>query len=599
MNLLFDNLEKLIDAPNGIEKAREMILQLAVQGKLVKQGPNDEPASELLKKVKKEKEKLIADGKIKKQKELPPIKEEEKPFDLPKGWAFTRVGIIGYTQTGTTPHKDEKLNFGDYIPFIKPADIYSNYVDYFNEGLSEEGLKKGRFIPKDSILMVCIGTIGKGNFVDRDVSCNQQINSLTPYSEISIEFLNYQMRAPFFQKSIMLKASKTTLPIVNKSKWDSLIITLPPLNEQKRIVEKVNGLMSLLDELEEKRERRNQKRIKLNNASLDKLLTSKDDKELNINWKRIEENFRTLYSVPVNVEKLKQAIRQLAVQGKLVKQDPNDEPASELLKKVKKEKEKLIAEGKIKKQKELPPIKDEEKPFELPKGWEWVRNGDLLNELLGGFSYKSNSFIKKGNNQVIRLGNIRPGRLRLDENAVFISDDLALETVKYSLKENDILITMTGTKGKRDYCYTVRLEKNKFQSRTLFLNQRVGCFRYNHLMDFLFLDIVLKNDLILDNMYASSTGTANQANIGVTILNEVLVPLPPLNEQKRIVEKVNELMSLYNTLEEKLSKKEAIAERLVGAVVNKITNGKQHKDSGKEVIKDLMNTHKKTLEKLR
>ena len=136
--------------------------------------------------------------------------------------------------------------------------------------------------------------------------------------------------------------------------------------------------MALLDELEEKRERRNQKRIKLNNASLEKLLTSKDDKELKTNWKRIEENFSTLYSVQENVEKLKQAILQLAVQGKLVKQDPNDEPASELLKKIKKEKEKLIAEGKIKKQNNLSKIKDEEKPFELPKGWEWVRLGEII-----------------------------------------------------------------------------------------------------------------------------------------------------------------------------------------------------------------------------
>ena len=184
------------------------------------------------------------------------------------------------------------------------------------------------------------------------------------------------------------------------------------------------------------------------------------------------------------------------------------------------------------------------------------------------------TFIKKGINQVIRLGNIRPSRLRLDENPVFISDDLASETEKFSLKENDILITMTGTKGKRDYCYTVRLQEDRFDGRNLFLNQRVGCFRYNRLLDISFLDIVLKNDLMLDLMYASSTGTANQANIGVTILNEILIPLPPLNEQKRIVEKVNELMSLCNALEEKLKKKEEEGERLVGAVVNQIVNGK-------------------------
>jgi len=166
-------------SPHGIKKLRELILELAVRGKLVPQNPDDEPASALLQKIAKEKARLIKEGEIKKQKPLPEIGEDEKPFELPEGWVWQRLGEIGYTQTGGTPSKNNKSFFGNDVPFIKPGDIYPTHVDYSNEGLSFAGQKElGRTVRKGSILVVCIGTIGKCGSIDRDCSFNQQINPL-------------------------------------------------------------------------------------------------------------------------------------------------------------------------------------------------------------------------------------------------------------------------------------------------------------------------------------------------------------------------------------------------------------------------------------
>ena len=384
MKILFENLESLIDAPNGIEKARELILQLAVQGKLVRQDPYDEPASELLKKIKKEKEKLIAEGKIRKQNDVEPITDEEKSFELPQGWCWVRNAELFFFERGNNPKDLNK---------IKGKHPYIN-IKAFEKGIIEQYSDDENVTfcnPKD-ILIVCDGSrsglIGNG----MHGILGSTLARIDPYLSSTSDYLKLFISSKFQFFNTNKKGA--AIPHLDINLFKNMLLSLPPLNEQKRIVEKVNSLMALLDELEEKRERRNQKRIKLNSSSLDKLLTSKDDKELKTNWKRIEESFSTLYAVPENVEKLKQAILQLAVQGKLVKQDPKDEPASELLKKIKIEKEKLVAEGKIKKQNELPPIKDDEKPFELPKGWEWVRLQEVFDVRDG--THDTPKYVKEG-----------------------------------------------------------------------------------------------------------------------------------------------------------------------------------------------------------
>lgn len=248
----YDKAEKEL---SELEKAfpqdmKKSILQYAIQGKLVEQNPNDEPASVLLEKIKAEKEQLIKEKKIKREKSLPEISEEEKPFEIPDSWKWVRLVDLGITQTGTTPSTTNSEYFGNYIPFIKPADITFNSIDYFNEGLTELGLSKGRLIKANSILMVCIGgSTGKCYFNDRDVACNQQINTITPIF-IQNKYLLYVLQSDYFYKILMDKATGTATPIVNKTSWSSICIPVPPLEEQKRILAKVENIINFIDKIQ-------------------------------------------------------------------------------------------------------------------------------------------------------------------------------------------------------------------------------------------------------------------------------------------------------------------------------------------------------------
>lgn len=231
------------------EKIKKSVLQYAIQGKLVPQNPQNEQASVLLEKIKAEKQKLIREKKIKADKPLPAITEEEIPFEIPDNWVWVRLGDIGVIQTGTTPSTQNPEYFGNDIPFIKPADISFNGINYYNEGLTLLGSKKSRVIEKNSVLMVCIGgSIGKNFFNDRDVCCNQQINAITPLLA-SNKYLFYALCSECFYQSLLSKATGTATPIINKSTWSELIIPLPPLSEQKLIVEKVEEVLSCCDKL--------------------------------------------------------------------------------------------------------------------------------------------------------------------------------------------------------------------------------------------------------------------------------------------------------------------------------------------------------------
>lgn len=250
--------EKNSNQNNYLTSLRQQILQDAISGKLTidwrAKNPDIEPASKLLEKIKAEKEKLIAEKKIKKEKPLPKIAENEIPFDLLEKWEWCRLGDVGFTQTGTTPPTLDKGNFGNDIPFIKPADIKVSWqIDYENEKLSNKGLELGRLIRSGSAMMVCIGgSIGKSGICSMDVSCNQQINTITPLANMSSWYIQYLLQSPYFQKTVWGRASGGTTPIVNKTKWETIPFPLPPLAEQKAIVAKIEKLMEHISKLEEK-----------------------------------------------------------------------------------------------------------------------------------------------------------------------------------------------------------------------------------------------------------------------------------------------------------------------------------------------------------
>ena len=252
-NTLQQQFNEFFDSVSGVKKLRETILELAVQGKLTanwrEEYPNLEPASELLKKIQAEKQQLITEKKIKRSKSHP------DPVNQFKGilnWNTTSLANLGITQTGTTPATSDRTNYGDFIPFIGPADISNDQtIQSFSRSLSKSGLTKGRLIPENSLMMVCIGgSIGKCNINSMDVSCNQQINCITPIL-IPAEFIRVICQSKSFQKEVKINASGSATPVINRTKWESIVVPVPPLDEQIEIVRVVDSLMGLCNQLEE------------------------------------------------------------------------------------------------------------------------------------------------------------------------------------------------------------------------------------------------------------------------------------------------------------------------------------------------------------
>jgi type I restriction enzyme S subunit len=245
------SLPALTTRPDQIKPLRQTILNLAVRGKLVEQDAADEPAGELSKILQSEKTRLVNDGAIRKQKASAALSASEKIFPLPLSWKWTRLLDLGATQTGTSPSSARDELFGDFIPFVKPADLDGPEITYDGFGLSEEGMGHSRVAPANSVMMVCIGgTLGKINCTSRDVCFNQQINSVTPFIGGLHRYISMALKSSYFQDLAWAKAGIGTLPIISKGKWEVLPIPLPPLAEQHRIVAKVDALMALCDRLE-------------------------------------------------------------------------------------------------------------------------------------------------------------------------------------------------------------------------------------------------------------------------------------------------------------------------------------------------------------
>lgn len=250
---------------NVSEKLKKSILQEAIQGKLVPQIKEEGTAKELLEEIKAEKQKLVKEGKLKKsalndsvifrgddnkywEKKGNNIVciDDEIPFEIPNSWNWCRLKDIGKTETGTTPSKLHPEYFGNYIPFLSPANILGSKIISETQGLSNIGVEYGRIVPKNSILQVCIGgSIGKCAIVNKPVTFNQQINSITPYL-CNVEFVHIVLQSEYFRLAIIDKATGTATPIINRGNWETLLFPLPPLKEQQRIIEKYKGVTSIM-----------------------------------------------------------------------------------------------------------------------------------------------------------------------------------------------------------------------------------------------------------------------------------------------------------------------------------------------------------------
>ncbi|MCG0294708.1 restriction endonuclease subunit S, partial [Phocaeicola vulgatus] len=277
----------------------------------------------------------------------------------------------------------------------------------------------------------------------------------------------------------------------------------------------------------------------------------------------------------MDTKALRQKILDLAIHGKLVPQDPNDEPASVLLERIKAEKERLIKEGKIKRSKKSAKTSDtphyENVPFEVPSSWVWCRLDDIVS-FQGGYAYKSNTYVNQSDWQVIRIGNVKNDNLILDIQPVFVEDVIGKTTEKYLLKKDDILFTMTGTKGKRDYFYTAKVPSIK---KNLLLNQRVGCLRcFSSEINIDFLCLVLKGEYVLDAIFSTETGNVSQGNIGSESTLNLNIAIPPLTEQHRIVVEIEKWFALIDQIEQGKSDLQSTIKQTKSKILDLAIHGK-------------------------
>jgi type I restriction enzyme S subunit len=384
MNLLTQHLDTWTTAPNGIKKLRELILELAVRGLLVPQNSDDEPASVLLEKIADEKAQLCAEGKIKKSAPLPKIADDEKPFDLPTNWIWARLNDCYDVRDGT--HDSPKAQSTGY-PLITSKNLYSGKLDFTHVTfISEQDhlkiIERSR-VNRNDVLFAMIGTIGNPVIVDTDVEFS--IKNVALFKRFSDDFSvpNYlKMYLELASITIKEKSSGGVQSFVSLGALRAYLFPLPPLAEQHRIVAKVDELMQLCDQLEQKQTSNQEIHAQLVSTLLTTLTQATDPQAFQAAWTRIAANFDSLFTTESSIEQLKQTILQLAVMGKLVEQEAGDEPASVLLEKIAQEKARLISEGKIKKSAPLPKIADDEKPFDLPIGWEWVRTNDVCESIV-------------------------------------------------------------------------------------------------------------------------------------------------------------------------------------------------------------------------
>ncbi len=492
------------------QQLRNSILQEAIEGRLVPQDPNDEPASALLERIREEKRRLVKEGKLKKKDLVEtPISEDEKPFEIPEGWEWCRIGTIISYQNGYAYNSSEMNKDKIGVPVIKSGNLMTlevvlkpnnDYIEHPNEKMLASKIVKGD-------MLMCLSSqsdnpepLGKTAIYEFDTFAllNQRVLKFRPYDDKLTRYLFYTINSFYFWYNVSHQSGGSAQANLKLNHVLEMLIPLPPLAEQHRIVAKIEELMPKVEEYGKAQE------------ALDKL-----NAEL--------------------PEKLKKSILQEAIEGRLVPQDPNDEPASVLLDKIRKEKAQLVKEGKLKK-KDLveTPISEDEKPFEIPESWEWCRVGDISESFIG-LTYKPSDVSECGW-IVLRSSNIQNGQLDYND-IVKVNIDVP---EKLHVKQNDIIIcARNGSKKLVGKSAIVRSVDVPTTFGAFMAICRTSFYEYmaKYLLSPLFFAQLRKE---------SDTTTINQ--LTQKNFNKYLVPLPPLAEQHRIVERIEELMAKIKML---------------------------------------------------
>ena len=485
------------------QELKNSILQLAIQGKLVEQRPEEGTAEELFTQIQQEKKRLIAEKKIKKEKPLPEITEDEKPFDIPESWKWVKLGEIvtvlggkripagrqlttentGYKYIRVSDMKDGTV-LTDGLLYI-PSDIFPSIARYI--------------IHKEDVYITVAGTIGRVGKIPEEIdgaNLTENADRLV-FSMLEQNWLIKCLESNIVQSQIANVTTKVGQPKLAIKRIQKLIIPLPPLAEQKRIVAKFEELLPYIDRYEQA-------------------------------WSKLEQ-FNNLFP-----EDMKKSLLQYAIQGKLVEQRPEEGTAEELFARIQEEKQRLIAEKKNKKEKPLPEITEEEKPFDIPESWKWVYLLDIIEEK------PSNGYSPKGVTYPTEIKNLTltattSGRFKDD---AFKYVDISKEDAsKYWLKNNDLLIQRSNSRELVGTSCIYTGADNAYIYPDLMMRMHVSSQ-----VDIYYIDYVLKAPVTRNYYMASASGTSeSMPKINQKIVSFTLVPLPPLAEQKRIVEKLEQI----------------------------------------------------------
>ncbi|MBS4194306.1 restriction endonuclease subunit S [Lederbergia citri] len=471
---------------------KNSILQLAVQGRLVEQREEEGTAEKLYQQIKEEKSKLVREGKVKKSKNLPEITEDEISFDIPASWKWVRLGEVGETNIGLTYKPSSISNNGTIV--LRSSNIYNGELVYDDIVKVEMSIPENKMCKSGDIL-ICARNgskrlVGKAAIIDKEGMSFGAFMAI--YRSICNEYVLHVINSTYFRNALLPETGTTTINQITQDRLRNFVLPLPPLKEQKRIVAKIEELIPYVE---------------------------KYDKA----YSKVEELNKKF------PEDMQKSILQYAIQGKLVEQLDEEGTAEELFQQIQEEKAKLIKEGKIKKTKALPVITEDEIPYDIPENWKWVRLGEIVS-ILGDGIHGTPVYDDKGDYYFINGNNLNDGKIEFKDNTKRVNEDQFIKH-KRELNESTVLVSINGTIGNVAFYGG---EKVVLGKSACYFNLIIEDFKY-------YLYWVIKTKYFLDYAFKKATGTTIK-NVSLAAMKEVAIPLPPLEEQKRIVEKLEELL---------------------------------------------------------
>ena len=543
----------------GIKKLRELILELAVRGLLVPQDPSDEPASELLKKIASEKDQLIKDKKMKKPKVLPAIEDDAKLFKLPKGWALERVGnLTEKLGSGSTPRGGKNAYVESGIPFLRSQNVWNDGLRLddiaYVSAETHDKMSNTKVYPGDVLLNITGASLGRSTIFPENIqegNVSQHVTIIRLIEPAMGRFIHLGILSPMIQKLVWTRQVGMAIEGLSKKVLETFEFPIPPLQEQARIVTKVDELMALCDQLEHQQETSITAHQTLVHTLLDALTTASERDGFNAAWARIADHFDTLFTTQWSIDQLKQTILRLAVLGKLVSQDPNEEPASLLLDDITTEKVRLTTERKIGKRKKYLPLEASEVPFTLPQAWGWARLGAAGISSTGKTPKTSEKKYYGGDIPFLGPGQItQEGELRRSEKSL---TEIGLTQSTEATPGTILMVCIGGSIGKNAVCN----ERLAFNQQINAIEPVLNNPRYMQIV----LSSAFFQNAVVDNATGSATPIINRSR-----WENLPVPIAPLKEQERIVDKVDQIFTLCNGTKNSIGSAEFLRRQIADSI---------------------------------